>query len=99
MSRIRTLWEGGYPLAETFWTWVITLGLLVNVTTSVLFLTFVMRDQPWIALLLGYGLSLPYNVIAVVGVWRAAARYDGPSLHADLARVATVVLMTALSVT
>ncbi len=99
MSQMRTLWEGGYPLAQTFWTWVITVGLLVNVTTSVLFLIFVTRDQPWIALFLGYGVSLPYNVIAVGGGWRAAGRYDGPSFHADLARVSTVILMTALSVT
>lgn len=45
-----------------------------------------------IALLLGYGMSLPYNFIAVVGVWRAAARYEGPAILADLARAATVML-------
>ena len=51
------------------------------------------------ALLFGYGLSLPYNVVAIVGVWRAAARYDGPAVHADLARGVTVILMAVFSLT
>ncbi len=46
-----------------------------------------------------YGVSLPYNVVAIVGVWRAAGRYDGPAIHADLARGATVLLMAVLSLT
>jgi hypothetical protein len=43
--------------------------------------------------------SLPYNFVAIVGVWRSAARYDGPAIHADLARGATVMLMSVLSFT
>lgn len=35
----------------------------------------------------------------VVGVWRFAARFEGPVIHADLARVATVILMAVLSLT
>lgn len=31
--------------------------------------------------------------------WRSAARYAGPSVHADLARIATVILMAALTLT
>jgi len=31
--------------------------------------------------------------------WRAASRYDGPTMHADLARGATVALMAVLSLT
>jgi len=49
--------------------------------------------------LLGYGLSLPYNLLATVGVWRSAARHRGPAAHADLARTGTVLLMLLLSVT
>ena len=99
MSKLRTLWRGDYPLADAFWTGAVTVGLFVNLTTSVLFLIMITQDRPWIALLLGYGVSVPYNLVAVVGVWRAAARYDGPAIHADLARVCTVILMTALSLT
>lgn len=99
MSQLRTLWRGDYALADAFWTWAVAVGLLVNVATSALFLILIMQDLPWAALLIGYGLSLPYNVVAIVGVWRAAARYDGPAIHADLARGATVMLMAALSLT
>jgi len=99
MSRLGTLWRGEYALADAFWTWAVTLGLLVNVVTSVLFLILITQDLVWAALLIGYGVSLPYNTVAVVGVWRAAACYDGPAIHADLARGATVALMAALSLT
>lgn len=97
MSKLRTLWQGDYPLADAFWTWVITVGLLVNVTTSLLFLVMITRDQPWVAGLLGYGVSLPYNFVAIVGVWRAAGRYEGPTIYAVLARGSTLVLLAVLS--
>ena len=87
------------PLREAFWTWAVTAGLLVNIVTSVLFLILIMQDLAWAGLLIGYGVSLPYNVVATVGVWRAAVRYDGPAINADLARGATVLLMAALSLT
>lgn len=99
MSRLRTLWRGDYALSDAFWTWAVTVGLLVNIVTSVLFLILIMQDLAWAALIIGYGVSLPYNVVATVGVWRAASRYDGPAIHADLARGATVALMAALSLT
>lgn len=48
---------------------------------------------------MGYVLSVPYNVLVTVGVWRSAARYQGEAGHAELARIVTVVLMLVLSVT
>lgn len=99
MSRLRTLWRGDYALADAFWTWAVIVGLVVNVSTSLLFLVLITQDQPWFALLIGYGVSLPYNLMATVGVWRSAARYDGPAIYADLARGATVMLMALLSLT
>jgi hypothetical protein len=47
----------------------------------------------------GYALSVPYNILAGVGVWRSAARYDGPAVHAELARIITPIVMLLLSVT
>lgn len=99
MAKLRSLWFGELPLGEAFWTWAITIGLLVNVTTSVLFLTMIVLDRPWAALLLGYALSVPYNLLATVGVWRSAAQYQGPSGHADLARFTTLIVMVMLTVT
>ncbi|MDG4650640.1 hypothetical protein P6F26_19530 [Roseibacterium sp. SDUM158017] len=76
-----------------------TVGLMVNVVTGLLFLILITQDLAWAALLIGYGVSLPYNTVVLVGVWRAAARYDGRTIHVDLARGATVALMAALSLT
>ena len=99
MRKLRSLWSGELPLGEAFWTWAVGMGLAVNLTTSVLFLSLITVDRPWAALFFGYAPSVPYNILAVVGVWRSAARYDGPASHADLARGATAALMLLLTVT
>lgn len=99
METLKALWRGDLSLGSAFWTWTVLGGLLVNVTTSILFLTLMTLDRPVPALVLGYGCSLPYNLAAVVGVWRSAARYRGPQHHADLARGASVILMLVLSLT
>jgi hypothetical protein len=99
MTKVRALWSGDLPLGEAFWTWAIAVGLMVNLTTTALFLALIAVDRPWAALFVGYALSVPYNVLAVVGVWRSAARYQGPASHAELARIAVVIVMLLLSVT
>ena len=99
MRKLRSLWLGELPLSEAFWIWAIGVGLLVNVTTSALLLAMISLDRPWSALIVGYVPSVPYNVLALVGVWRSAARYDGPAEHADVACVVTIILMLLLTVT
>jgi hypothetical protein len=99
MRKVRALWSGELPLGEAFWMYAIGIGLLVNLTTSGLFLALISLDRPWSALFVGYVLSVPYNVVALVGVWRSAAHYDGEALHAHLARIVTLVAMLLLSVT
>lgn len=99
MRKLRSLWLGEMPLDEAFWTWAITVGLLVNLATSALFLALISADRPWAALIAGYGPSVPYNALAVVGVWRSAARHPGQAAHADLARLASAAVMLVLTVT
>ncbi len=70
MTKMRSLWSGELPLDEAFWTWAIGIGLLVNLTSSVLFLALITIDRPWTALFVGYALSVPYNLLA--GVRRLA---------------------------
>ena len=82
MTRLRALWSGDLPLDEAFWTYAVGVGLAVNVITSLLFLVLISWDRPFAALFVGYALSVPYNVIALVGVWRSAARYQGERVHA-----------------
>ena len=99
MQKLRALWSGDLPLGEAFWTWVVGVGLLVNLASSLAFLALITADQPWAAIFAGYVLSVPYNVVAVVGVWRSAARHEGEPRHADLARIITVAMMLVLSLT
>lgn len=95
----RALWQGELPLDGAFWTWTITVGLLVNLATSAAFLILVSIDRPWGALALGYASSVPYDVLAVVGVWRSAARHPGQTAQADLARLASAAVMLLLTLT
>jgi hypothetical protein len=99
MTRLRALWSGDLPLGEAFWTYAVAIGLTVNIVTTLAFLALISWDRPVAALFVGYALSVPYNVVAVVGVWRSAARYAGERIHADLARIVTLVGMTLLSLT
>jgi hypothetical protein len=99
MAILLRLWRGELPLEAAFWHWAVLGGLLVNMATSALFLALVTADRPALALIAGYAPSLPYNVLVTVAVWRAADRYQGARLWADLARLATAAGMVFLSVT
>jgi hypothetical protein len=99
MDKIGTLWRGDLPLSDAFWTWAVLGGLVVNIATSVPFLALMTAGLTAPAFVVGYGLSLPYNLVALVGVFRSADRHPGPGLEADLARLATLVLIAVLSLT
>lgn len=99
MAKLRDLWAGALPLGEAFWTWAVTVALAVNISTSVLLLAMLSLDRPWAALILGYAIPVPYNVVALIGVWRSADQYMGPAAHADLARAASLVILAILSLT
>ena len=97
MTRLRACWRGDLPLDEAFWTWTVTIGLTINLSAIIALLTLTRFDRPWEALIAGYAFTLPYNMMAVIGTWRSAERYRGPTIYADLARGASVILMTVLS--
>lgn len=99
MTKFLDLWSGNLPLKEAFWTWTVTIGLLVNLASSILFLVLILQDSPLAAVIAGYAISVPYNILATVGVWRSAARYGGATIHADLARALSLILMAVLTVT
>ena len=96
---LKRLWRGEVPLAEAFWTWAVLGGLLVNGVTTGLFLALVSWDRPILALVIGYGLSVPYNLLAMAGVWRAADRYAGDRAWAETARIVALVGFVVLTLT
>lgn len=99
MSALLRLWRGDMPLGAAFWNWAVLGGLLVNISTTIGFLWLVMAGQTMAAFIVGYGMSLPYNLVATVGVWRAAGRPEADPRWADAARIVTAVGMTILSLT
>lgn len=99
MAHFFRLWRGELPLPTAFWSWAVIGGFAVNAATSALFLVLVMTDRPLAAFIAGYALSLPYNLLATVGVWRSAAHYDGDPRWAGIARIVTVTMMILLSLT
>jgi hypothetical protein len=99
MKAMRRLWKGELPLPQAFWNWAVAGGIAVNVLTSILFLALIMGDRIVAAFVVGYALSVLYNIIVVVGVWRSAARYEGERRWADLARIVTVAGIILLSIT
>lgn len=99
MGGFRRLWAGELPLRDAFWTWAVGGGILVNLVTSLAFLALVSLGWPILALVVGYGGSVPYNIAAVVGVWRSAEREQGDPTFANAARFITLFAMVLLSLT
>ena len=97
VNALHRLWKGDLPLPQAFWNWAVAGGIAVNVTTSISFLALIMADLIVAAFIVGYALSVPYNIVAAVGVWRSAGRYEGERRWADLARFVTVGGMFFLS--
>ncbi len=99
MNSLCRLWRGELALSDAFWNWAVFGGLALNVASSALFLFLIMADRPISAFIAGYALSVQYNVIVSVGVWRSAGRYAGEQRWAELARMVTIIGMVLLSVT
>ncbi len=100
LRQIGALWRGDIPLYNAFWDWAVIGGLAVNIVTTLVFLALVMSDQRVAALVVGYGLAIPYNILAGVGVWRAADKYRGADRQLPrFARVVSLIGLTVLSLT
>ncbi len=96
-SKLKSLWAGDVPLPEAFWWYAVVCGVLANIVTSGLFLILIVKEvTPWL-LVPAFLLPVPYNIFMIVAVWRSAEKYQGDQKWADLARAATVVGMTILT--
>ena len=68
MKHLFRLLRGELALEIAFWNWAVCGGLVINIVSSVLFLFLIIADRPVSAFIVGYAFSLPYNVIATVGM-------------------------------
>jgi hypothetical protein len=85
------LWYGHVALGRVFWEYAIVIGTLLNLITTALTLVAFARGWPAAVGMAFHVLPIPYNVLMVVSVWRAAARYAGSAIWATLARALVIV--------
>ena len=97
MEWLRAFLNGEEPLPRSFWRYGIAYGFVLNATGTTTAMILIMNDGPnWLAAIL-YGLPIPYNLAALVGVWRSADRWDGEHHWATLARLAITAWMAAMT--
>lgn len=87
---LRALWAGELSLAEAFWWYGIVISFLINAIATLTALALATFEAPGWLLVLLYLAPTPYDVVALVGVWRSAARWRGRPEWASLARLAIV---------
>ena len=98
MRSIVEFWRGGLPLGRAFWGWGFVGGALVSLFSTGLVLALVAADAPnWLPLLV-FAAHIPWNLVLLVGVWRSAERAEVSRDTANLARIAIVLWVVALSV-
>jgi len=67
--------------------------------TTAINLVLVTRDLPVTGLVVGYAISVPYNLLAMIGVWRAAQTHPGDPAVARVLRWLGVLVALVLIVT
>jgi hypothetical protein len=87
---MKALWKGHLPLARAFWEHAVFYVALANLCATATALGALAAGLPAALAIAIFLLPVPYIVVAVVGVWRSAAAYDGPPHWATLARFAAV---------
>lgn len=90
MSRAAQWLRGELPLSRAFWLHAIGYGSLINATTTALSFAVLAAGGPgWLAFA-AFLAPIPYNLTAVLAVWRSAERYRGDAGWATAARIAVV---------
>ena len=90
-DHVLRLWRGDLPLPRAFWDHAIIYGSLANLVTTIAALGVLAANGPGLLALAVFLLPAPYNLMAAVGVWRSAARYRGPTIWANAARIAVII--------
>jgi hypothetical protein len=98
MTKLLALWSGDLVLDEVFWTWRVTMSLLVNIATSILFLVLIFRPAAGRCAGRLRTLGARQHRRDRRGL-ASGPRYAGSSLHADLARIVSVLVIAALTLT
>lgn len=93
------LWRGEVPLETTFWTWAVLVALPINIATTAGSFLLVAADLPVAAFIVGYVMSVPYNLFVLVAAWRSAGRWAETREQRVSTRIIALAWLTVLSVT
>ncbi|MBP0464605.1 hypothetical protein J5Y09_11865 [Roseomonas sp. PWR1] len=99
MRAVARFWRGEVPLGESFWRWGVLGGIALNLWCGMGALWLHMAERSLAGFILGHAVPLPYNLLATVGIWRAAGRPDADPRWAGPARAAAVLGMAVMSLT
>lgn len=98
MNAISEFWRGEVPLGRAFWLWGIVGGGMVSLASSLLAVAVLANGGPgWLALA-AFAAHLPWNLVLLIGVWRSSEPQKVRKDIAQVARLAMVVWVIALSV-
>ena len=92
------LWRGELPLSQAFWEYAGFYGLIAGVASNAAVAAIFLMQLPLAFAVMLHLLPVPYYVVATVGVWRSADRYQGAALWASAARLAVIVWVAILVV-
>jgi hypothetical protein len=90
-ARILALWHGEVSLSEAFWTVTMLYGTLINLCGTGLMFATLLAGLPSLLAVAMHLLPLPYNILALMGVWRSANAYKGRPSHAAAAQTAAAL--------
>lgn len=91
MARIQALWHGETSLSHALWTVTLLYGTLINLSATGLMFAALAAGLPTFLALAIHFVPLPYNVLALMAVWRSANHYEGPRRHAAAAQLAAAL--------
>lgn len=92
-SGIGALWRGDKGLAKTYWIYHFIFGGLLGFLFSIAAKKGITPQLQLVAAVL-----LTYSVVVAVGVWRAANKYQGPSILAILAKCSASLPFVSIAV-
>jgi len=84
--------NGDYGLAQTYWFYGFVINLLFNVLLVLFSKTIPDRNLVLITLII----SIIWNFLVLIGIWRAAGKYKGPKIWAILARIVVIIGLSIL---
>jgi hypothetical protein len=78
---LQKLWRGEIPLSLSFWQYLITFDLVLNIFATLASLAVFLNGGPIAIAATIHFLPVPYSIFAATGTWRSAERnLENPTL-------------------